>query len=287
MMDSSQEPALLVNAALAYGRRRWRVLPVHTIRSDGRCTCGRPACDSPGKHPKLKDWPKLATTEAAAIWRWWQWWPTANVGMATGSGLLVLDVDGDIGAESLADLERQYSLLPDTPRSITGGGGSHYLFTVEAVVANKVSLAPGIDIRGDDGLIVAPPSLHVRGRRYIWDVAAHPDDTPVAPVPRWLLERIATAARRPADAAGEELRLEHGARNDRLYRLACGWRRKGIGAVALRAMLDAVNRHHCVPPLDDPTELDRIAASAARYAPGEEDDPTDGTLLARALGVTA
>ncbi len=256
------------------------------MRGD-HCTCGRPTCEHPGKHPRLKGWPAQATTDAGIIRRWWSWWPTANLGIATGSGLLVLDVDGNEGAETLATLERQHGDLPDTPRGLTGGGGTHYLLTVDGPVGNKVRVAPGLDIRADNGFIVAAPSLHVSGRRYTWDLAAHPAEVPVAPTPRWLLALIATASRRPASLPGEELRLEHGERNHRLFRLCCAWRRQGIGAAALRAMLDNVNRHHCVPPLDDPTELDRIAASAARYAPGVDDDAATDELLAQALGVTA
>src|SRR5689334_11740367 len=127
MEKSSPESALLINAALHYARRGWRVLPLHTIRPDSRCTCGKACGRNAGKHPRLKDWPTLATTDADVIRRWWQWWRQANVGIATGAGLLVLDVDGDVGIESLAALERQHGLLPDTPRSLTGGGGVHYL----------------------------------------------------------------------------------------------------------------------------------------------------------------
>jgi putative DNA primase/helicase len=282
MMDSSQEPAMLVNAALHYARRRWRVLPVHGIHG-GRCTCGRADCESPGKHPRLRDWPRLATIDADRIGRWWSWWPNANVGIATGNGVLVLDVDGDAGVESLAELERQHGQLFDTPRALTGGGGSHYLFTVENTIANKVQIASGLDVRGDNGQIVAPPSLHVSGRRYVWDLTAHPDEVPVAPAPRWLLELISTAFRRMPTATGEELRLERGTRNDRLFRLACGWRRQGLGHKAIRAMLEVVDREHCVPALADRRELDDIADSATKYPPGG--DIADEALLAAALRV--
>jgi hypothetical protein len=282
MMNSSQEPALLVNAALHYARRhQWRVIPLHTTQA-GRCTCGRNDCDSAGKHPKLKAWPQHATTDSDVIRRWWSWWPAANVGIVTGAGLLVVDVDGDIGGASLADLERQHGPLFDTPRSLTGGGGSHYLFTVEGPVANKVKIAPGIDIRGDHGLIVAPPSLHASGKRYVWDVTAHPDETPVAPAPRWLRALIATSSHRLVSTPGEELRIEFHTRNDRLFRLACAWRRQGIGQAALLEMLVAVNRHHTHPPLPE-RELGPIAASAARYQPADDDDGTVDALLLRAL----
>ena len=177
-------------------------------------------------------------------------------------------------------------LCTPPPRQFTGGGGVHYLLRVEGSVGNRVNLAPGIDLRGDGGFIVVPPSRHESGRRYAWDLAAHPEETPLAPAPRWLLDLIAVATHRPVNTPGEELRLVQGERNDRLYRLACAWRRKGVGHGALRAMLDAVNRQHCVPPLDDPAELDRIAASAAHYSPASEEDAATDALLAQALGVT-
>jgi hypothetical protein len=286
-MGTLDESVALVNAAVHYAmRHRWRVLPVHGLRG-GRCTCGRPACEQPAKHPRLNGWPAQATTDAAVIRRWYSVWPSSNLGIATGGGLLVLDVDPRHGGdETLAALERQHGDLPDTPRGLTGGGGVHYLLKVDEPVRNKVAIAAGLDVRGSHGFIVAPPSRHASGRRYTWDISAPPDETPLAPAPRWLLDLIAMTARRRASTPGEELRLEHGERNDRLYRLACGWRRKGVGHTALRAMLDAVNRHHCVPPLDDPAELDRIAASAAHYSPASEEDAATDALLAQALGVT-
>jgi hypothetical protein len=287
-MGTLDESVALVNAAVHYAmRHRWRVLPVHGIRG-GRCTCGRPTCEQPGKHPRLARWPELATTDVAVIRRCWAAWPSSNLGIATGGGLLVPDVDPRHGGdETLAALERQHGDLPDTPRGLTGGGGVHYLFKVDEPVRNKVAIAAGLDIRGDHGFIVAPPSLHMSGRRYSWDISAHPDETPLAPAPRWLLDLIAGATHRPASMPGKELRLVQGERNDRLFRLACRWRRDGMGAAALREMLDAVNRHHVQPPLSV-SEVSMIADSVAgRYAAGAEDDVTTDALLAQALGVTA
>jgi hypothetical protein len=278
------DATVLVNAALRDAARGWRVHPVHGIL-DGRCTCNR-RCEHPGKHPRLARWPQLATTDPQRIQRWWSWWPTANIGIATGGGLLVLDVDPARGGDdSLAALKQAHGGF-DTPRNLTGGGGAHYLFRVEGPVKNATDMRPGLDIRGDGGFIVAPPSLHVTGRRYAWDVSVHPDDVPLAPAPRWLLALSAEPRVRPAGISGEDLRLVEGERNDRLFRLCCAWRRQGIGAAALRGMLSAVNAHHVDPPLSR-RELDTIAASAARYAPAGEDDVATDELLARALGATA
>src|SRR5215475_8598523 len=95
-------------AALEFCRRGWRVLPVA------------------GKVPRLAAWPAQATTDEATVRRWWQTWPTADIGIATGGGLLVLDVDPrHHGDASLAELERAHGPLPDTPRVRTGGGGTH------------------------------------------------------------------------------------------------------------------------------------------------------------------
>src|SRR5262245_49985471 len=92
--------------ALTYAPRGWRVLPLHAMHRT-RCSCGQPTCDSPAKHPRLASWTSQASRDAQTIVRWWRTWPEANVGVATGAGLLVLDVDPrHAGDASLADLER-------------------------------------------------------------------------------------------------------------------------------------------------------------------------------------
>jgi hypothetical protein len=98
-------------------------------------------------------------------------WPTANVAIRTGtiSGLVVLNRDDyKGGADSLEELERTYRPLPGTVLSLTGGGGLHYVFRHPGPpVKNKVeTLGAGLDIRGDGGYIIAPPSLHASGKRY-------------------------------------------------------------------------------------------------------------------------
>jgi putative DNA primase/helicase len=272
-------------AALAYAGRGWRVHPVHTICDrTGRCTCGNETCEHPAKHPKLHAWPTVATTTRKTILQWWQRWPNANVGILTGDGLLlVLDVDPrDGGDVALRDLERTHGPLPDTPSVLTGGGGQHFYLRADIPVSNKVKIEDGLDIRGDGGFVVAPPSLHASGRRYVWDISAHPDDVPVAPAPQWLLALCARPPR-SAGGSGEELRLVKGERNDRLFRLACRWRRDGVGVAALQQMVQAVNTHHVDPPLSR-RELDALVTSVLRYPPGADDAATDA-LLARAFGL--
>ena len=91
-------------AALRYADLGWPVLPLHAPTPVGRCSCGRPDCPKPGKHPRSRRGRTDATISAAQVAAWWGAWPDANVGVATGR-LLVLDVDGDRGHASLAELE--------------------------------------------------------------------------------------------------------------------------------------------------------------------------------------
>src|SRR4051794_23449319 len=100
-------------AALDLAALRWRVFPVHPIKN-GRCTCGQ-SCDA-GKHPAIRGWQNAATTSADKINEWWSRWPDAGIGFATGrrSGVVVIDVDGEHGADALSEMERAYDPLPAT-----------------------------------------------------------------------------------------------------------------------------------------------------------------------------
>jgi hypothetical protein len=112
------------------------------------------------------------------------------VSIVTGalSGLVVLDVDPRHGGkESLAKLERTHGELPKTMESITGGGGRHLYFTHPGgAVPNRTNIEPGIDLRGDGGCIVAPPSVHPSAKRYRWKKGHGPSEVSPAKLPDWL-----------------------------------------------------------------------------------------------------
>jgi putative DNA primase/helicase len=175
MHDETETPSML-DAALSYAGRGWRVLPLHNPTDSATgCDCRRASCDKPGKHPRILDWTNRATTDEETMRRWFgATWPRANVGIATGveSGLVVVDVDVHSGGfVSLARLEAMHGPLPSGPRVRTGSGGMHAYFAHPGGhIPNSVgTIAPGIDIRADGGLVVAPPSRHVSGAPYQWD----------------------------------------------------------------------------------------------------------------------
>ncbi len=188
-------PSEMMQSALAYASYDWAVFPVHGIRN-GKCTCGRPDCSSPGKHPLTKHGFKDATTDPATVAVWWKKHPWANIAIATGvkSGrLMVIDLDNkpDEGIDGEATWRQSARDIPDTIEVLTGGGGRHIYFTYPNDVELKSGtnvLGDGVDLRADSGYVLVPPSLHASGRRYEWEASSDPiDGVPIAPAPLWSL----------------------------------------------------------------------------------------------------
>jgi Bifunctional DNA primase/polymerase, N-terminal len=156
-------------AAEVYAALGYRVVAMHAVRGDGGCTCQQGSrCADPGKHPRLADWPNVASSTPAEVRRWWQRWPQAGVGLVTGTRFDVLDLDRPAGAEALrAALSQRDPREHPGPVARTGGGGWHLLFAPLGL-GNRVGLLPGVDWRGRGGVIVAPPSRHACGQLYRW-----------------------------------------------------------------------------------------------------------------------
>lgn len=190
-----QHPAMLPYA-IAYARRGWPVFPLHTPTPSGGCSCGKP-CGNPGKHPRTKRGFKDATTDEEVIRAWWKQWPNANVGVVTGetSKLLAIDVDPkNGGAGTWQRVVMDHDLPPITVTVDTGSGGLHYYYTRptdRGVCRSRANaIKPGIDTRCDGGYVVAPPSLHVSGRRYAFRPECDPKETDVQACPEWLLDLL-------------------------------------------------------------------------------------------------
>lgn len=245
----------LLDAALEYAAIGLRVLPVHYLKQNGTCSCGAADCRGAGKHPALNDWTQKATTNEAQIREWWS--RPNNIGLATGGGHLVLDIDT---AEAEAWLRQQN--VPPTWCARTGGGGLHYWFTLPAglQLGNTAGrLADGVDTRGDGGMVVVPPSRSGKGA-YEWLV--EPGSLDCAPAPDWLLNGLSDGDRPAAELPPT---IEAGKRNDTLASLAGSMRRRGAAAEAILAAL-LVENARCNPPLER-NEVEAIAASVARYEP--------------------
>jgi len=235
------------------------------------------------KIPQIKEWQKLATTDQRIIRDWWGKWPNANVGIATGeeSNLLVLDVDADAdkdldGNETLDQLEQRYAGLPPTIEVLTPRGGRHLYFQYlkgQDIRNSAGALGEGLDIRGEGGYVVAPPSVLLKGRPYAWDVDHHPDETPLAAPPDWLLallmERVSTRQQTGTPTMNGDIPKTQ--RNVTLTSLAGTMRRAGMDAEEIDAVLQVINTRRCTPPLSE-AEVRTIAHSIATYPAGPAPD---------------
>lgn len=162
--------------ALEYLSRGWSVIPI----------------DPEGKTPYV-EWSRYQVERpSVAEVKGWFSWDEMNIGVVTGkvSGIVVVDVDASRGGlDTMASLSLQSNYMVRT-----GGGGIHLYYAYpESVskVKNTVDIFPGVDIRGDGGYVVAPPSLHQSGVRYEWISYG---TNGVSPLPPAILDKIVAKA---------------------------------------------------------------------------------------------
>jgi Bifunctional DNA primase/polymerase, N-terminal/Primase C terminal 1 (PriCT-1) len=257
-------------AALDYARRDIPVFP----------------CEAGGKKPKIKDWPNRATTDPSRITAWWNRWPDANIGILTGerSGLLVVDVDHPAGPDPL---EAVHGPLPKTRTHGTGSGGMHYLYRYPEGVEIRNSagkLGEGLDVRGEGGYIIAPPSRTKRPYEVL-------DDLPLAEPPAWLLQalrrpestvpgKVRTAATVSVERAGETIPV--GTRNGTLTQIAGRLHDGTRGLAELEEELLKINGRRCAEPLPE-AEVLKIAASIHRRRPCKKAAPAATPEVLEAL----
>lgn len=289
-------PEELRDAALGYAARGWHVIPLHTV-TDGACSCGKSSCGSAGKHPRTANGLKNATTDAGAIRRWWAEWPTANVGVVTGSasGVLMVGPDGPVGLNDLAELEKKNGPLPSGPVARSGSGGQHLLFRHPGrpVKNRKNHLKTKIDVRGDGGYFVASPSVNGSGP-YEW---INGPDAELPPPPEWLAVWCETDETKPApppapsdfgnvpaiatsrDSVADAVRVLDRARaylkrvpaavsgqggHNQTFSVACAlWNGFELGADATYQLLATEYNPRCVPPWSE-KELRHKVSEAAK-----------------------
>lgn len=158
---------LLVDLALYYIQIGFSVIPI-----------------KPGGKESLIDWKFFQSrkTIPEEAQNWWTEKPNANIGIITGSisGILVMDVDGAEGIETLRQLE-----VPSTWKAQTGKGYHYYFKHPGGKIPNRIRMLPGVDLKADGGYVVAPPSIHPTERPYTW-LQGPQNGVPLADPPDWL-----------------------------------------------------------------------------------------------------
>lgn len=264
---SAGRTAAIPRAALDYLRRGWSVIPVRP-RDKRPLIPWQDYQRSPPGETELRDW--------------FERWPDANVGIVTGvvSDLIVLDVDPRHGGEaSLAGLELRHGPLPVTVEAVSGGGGRHIYFAHPGgQVRNRVELAPGIDLRGDGGMIVAPPSVHPSGARYAWREGLAPGEVRLAPPPVWLLRELGQGEGRLGHPLSHWRQLvaagvPAGSRNNTIASLSGHLLWHGVDPEVVTELLLCWNRVRCRPPLSDDEVVRTVQSITRLHERGDEPDP--------------
>jgi hypothetical protein len=220
------------------------------------------------KLPFIRNWTNEASTDEVRIREWWTTYPDANIGVATGpkSGFWVVDVDMKNGVSGMESLLRRFGsrLELEIDKFLiarTATGGIHFLFQWDPTlpVRNGQAVIPGVDIRGDGGQVVVPPSYRVvDGQRavYVWNE----ESLPVSPMTPWARElAIGTrdAAASPVDVHAVMSGLTEGSRDTELWRYACHLAGRGVPlALALGFVSAAADR--CCPPFDSSLAREKV-----------------------------
>lgn len=250
----------LLRAALRYAKRGWAVFPLN------------------GKKPFERGGFHLATTDRAQIKKWWRKWPDANIGIACNSqhGPIVVDIDGPSG-----HVLREQLNLPATREAQSRKGRAHLYYdplTDGTPVARMIRPLKGkdgkkieLDLLGDGGYVIAPPSVHPdTGRKYKWTTTLR-----LVPMPEEILQLVRKAKQARTGAEPLPKVIGSGERNSLLTSLAGSMRRRAAGYEAILAALREENAARVVPPLED-KELQEITKHVTKYPPaGHGENLTD------------
>lgn len=254
----------LLHYALRYASRYgWRVFPLH------------------GKEPAVSGGHQSATTDADQIREWWKQWPEANIGIACDSehGPIVIDIDAPkdhevSGFKFLKKLELPAEGMV-TRTAISRPGRLHLYFgPMRDSITIKRMIRPfklkdkkvAIDILGDGGYVVAPPSLHPdTGKRYVWG-----EKRDLAPFPKRIFRFIEQKSIKQIAPPLPEI-IREGERDMMLTSLAGTMRRRDASPNTILAALRVENALRVRPPLTD-NQLMKIAKSIGAKDPALEDE---------------
>jgi hypothetical protein len=245
----------LLEAALQYAAAGFRVFPLHPREKQ--------PLGALAPHG-VKD----ATADIPQVVAWWSKVPDANIGVATGGGRWVLDLDD---YDARARLEAAGVLIPEGAPAATTGKGAHIWFAGD--VRNRTKLVDKVDVRGDGGYVVAPPSIHPSGATYQW-VGEPPFGRPLPPPPPALLAMVGNTAKVSSSgtsAAGASNKwvadlmagVGEGGRDDACTRLAGYYLGKGLPVEVVLQIL-ASWAESCQPPFPFADVEKCVASIAAR-----------------------
>jgi hypothetical protein len=215
---------------------------------------------------------QVALPEEMEVMEWFTQFPDANVGIITGkvSGITVVDIDTDAG---LGAISKYMPPLMVTPTAKTQKGGRHLYFKYVPGLSNKVRAIDGVDVRGDGGFVVAPPSEGELGH-YEWLEGLGLGMVDLEDMPPLLIKALkGQNGEAPLDNTLKPLvrvvtpeHLKEGCRNDTVYHFAISMVKGGIKTKGELMTACVPIGLACTPPLTD-DEVGTICESALKHVP--------------------
>ncbi|MCH5204293.1 MAG: bifunctional DNA primase/polymerase [Oscillospiraceae bacterium] len=260
----------MLDWALKYATAGFRVFPLRP--NDKKPLAGSSGCTE-------------ATTDTEQVKRWWSSIPAANIGLATGSTdtglyLTVIDLDideekGKDGEKKCLEWQKENGFFPETLKARTGRGGNHLFFFTEQEIRNTTNLLPAVDVRGEGGYIVAPPSIHPNGNSYEWTDGFDP--TKISEANDAVMKLLTLRNKKTADSAPQGwekkpkastvtkisgditdriaaklgLTFSEGSRNNDIHSLASSLQGRGFPDDEIFSIVLRANAEKCSPSLPD------------------------------------
>ena len=217
--------------------------------------------------------------------------PSYNIGMACGQvsgGIIAIDLDCHSdeanGLHFLRDWEVEHGKLPETWTQITGSGGKQLFYRAGQDIRNSANGEIGVDVRGNGGYVVLPPSLHPCGDCYEWSIS--PDDMDVADADDKVYDFIRAVSRTKkrgdgwnAEKTGIPSEIKEN-RNETLFSLGRSFLSRGTGHDEVATLIRSLNATICRPPLPA-DEVEKLIGSINSKEPGNaERDARNGGVTA-------
>jgi len=256
----------ILDAALEYEQKGMSVIPVR-----------------PDKKPFVP-WQKYQNERATAdqIKSWWEKWSGANVAVVTGgiSGLDVIDIDSPKGLDLLNEF------IPDGltfPIARSPRGGWHHYHAHREGVGTKAGILENVDLRGDGGYIIAPPSLGENGRQYAWLEGLSINEVPPCPMPEALYKIINNSIykgdhtprdnNRQQPTTSDNIRFDQGYRDNTLFHIANHLVKGGMPHHEIQQFLTVIASKVCDPPFPQ-KEISAKIQSALKRCQDQEKNLT-------------
>lgn len=217
--------------------------------------------------------------------------PSYNIGMACGQvsgGIIAIDLDCHSdeanGLHFLHDWEVEHGKLPETWTQITGSGGKQLFYRAGQDIRNSANGEIGVDVRGNGGYVVLPPSLHPCGDCYEWSIS--PDDMDVADADDKVYDFIRAVSKTKkrgdgwnAEKTGIPSEIKEN-RNETLFSLGRSFLSRGTGHDEVATLIRSLNATICRPPLPA-DEVEKLIGSINSKEPGNaERDARNGGVTA-------